>query len=168
MKPRVFSYPTAAALLCTAVLFGAAELGYIPGVRGTRVAAQERAWRAAGVRAYEITVMRSCLCYGSGVPVRVVVRNGRMVSAHPANPIADADSLFPDVQPETIEDLFRVLHEAAGTPGTMLRARYDPVLHYPREVHINASIGVADAETDYEVAGFRRLDAAPGSASTRR
>ncbi|HEX8244496.1 MAG TPA: DUF6174 domain-containing protein, partial [Longimicrobium sp.] len=66
----------------------------------------------------------------------------------------------------TVEGLFSTLGKAAGTAGSVVSARYDPVLHYPREIHVQWQFGSPGA-MDVEISELRPL-AAPGRVAAVR
>ena len=117
----------------------------------------ERLWRDFGPFDYDYVIVYDCFCGFGGIPVRVFVRDNRVVDEVYENsglPVTSGYNFFE----RTVEDLFGVIEDGVDQRADDIRASYDGYYGYPRNVHIDYDFHAADEEF-----GFRVVSFIPGS-----
>lgn len=120
------------------------------------LARAEASWRAAGIRSYEMDVVRSCYCVDAQtLPVTATVRDGAFVSlVYTDSGGAPADtSLFQ--QYLTMDRIFALMSDVLDTGPTSLHAEYDATYGYPRLWGVDPDGQVAGEEFTIQVFAFR-------------
>ena len=105
------------------------------------VAAQRVIWKAAAVTDYSITLSRSCFCPPDiTAPYTVTVAGGAVVSVQRDG----AEIVLEAFMPSSVEDLFRVVEEAAFSDE--LNVQYHPELGYPVFIVVDPVFNAVDEE----------------------
>lgn len=120
----------------------------------------EAAWSGLAIDAYELTVLKSCDCPPpAGTAIRFSVQDARVIARRPA---ATAGSLdVADIRkagiPESVPDLFKVVHDAIEDDPDLLHIEYDADYGFPREIRIDRRKAYDDDQVTYRVTSFRPL-----------
>jgi hypothetical protein len=132
------------------------------GSTGTTPGTQGRArWQSRGIDSYAYTLQVSAFTTQEyNQPVRVTVRNGVTESVRYVDPsIGDdpgaGDPFFDDF--ETIDKLFEKIEDAQQQNADELRAQYDAVYGFPKDVFVDIREQMADEEYGFKVTDFAEL-----------
>ena len=100
---------------------------------------------------YAFTLRVTCFCPDAGVPVRVTVEDGAVVSAVYAKRTDgfDKGAAAPDYRALTIDDIIDELN--AATEAESVRVEWPEGQDYPSEVSIDQSSRIADEEIGYRI-----------------
>lgn len=131
------------------------------------LARAEASWRSAGIRDYEMDIIRLCFCVAEQTrPVTATVRGGAFVSlVYTDSGGTPADTtLFQ--QYLTMDRVFAVMSSVLDTEPASLHAEYHPAYGYPILWAVDPDAHIADEEFSIQVFAFRRTPAA--SAAARR
>jgi hypothetical protein len=107
-------------------------------------------WPGFGGSAYSYNLRTTCICPGAGVPVVVMVRDGKAISAvfaHRGRGHAAGDDAG-DWQQITIDD---VIEAANNEDAYLVRVRWPEGQDYPRSVFIDLDANGADDEIGYSI-----------------
>ena len=157
-NPTFLRALTVAVPLALAALAGCSE----PRVDKWRkdLAAAEGRWRSAGLRDYEMDVVRSCYCLDAqNRPVTVTVRGGAFASLvfmDSAGTAADT-SLFQ--QYLTMDRIFALLHDVLDTEPAALHAEYNAAYGFPTLWAVDPDNRMVDEEFTIQVLALRPLAA---------
>jgi hypothetical protein len=140
-------------------LLGACIVFVGPGERNDDLAALVSArarWNALGTSDYEYVLQQKCFCVLGGVPVRVLVRAGAVVSAVRET---DGQAIPPELRGGfvPVERLFDVIVDAMDRGAHRIEASYHPQFGYPTDFFIDFSPDVADEEMGYTASALRPL-----------
>ena len=110
-------------------------------------------WNVNGVTDYDVIARAHCFCAFGGTDVRVIVRDGGVVSA---TILATGRMLggTEAVQYRSVEDLFEVIEDAARRDADRIDVTYDAQYGYPANFFIDYSRNAADEEFGYEIVQF--------------
>lgn len=110
-------------------------------------------WNVNGVTDYDVIARAHCFCAFGGDDVRVIVRDGGVVSATilaTGRMLGGAEA----VQYRSVEDLFDVIEHAARHDADRIDVTYDAHYGYPAHFFIDYSRSAADEEFGYEILEF--------------
>jgi hypothetical protein len=142
-------------------------------VTGIDVAANRAKWRASGITDYRMRVSIQKTGHGTPMGTYVIrVRDGQVVSIHMNGPSTPRSS---DAAPEpekiitddmflrrfgpydTIEDYFHII-ETAGAMPHILETEFDPVMGYPKLLHLDPSSEAIDDELMVRVLELEKIE----------
>ena len=110
-------------------------------------------WNVNGVTDYDVIARALCFCAFGGTDVRVIIRNGGVVSATilaTGQMMGGAEA----VQYRSVEQLFDVIENAIDRDAYRIDATYDLHYGYPSHFFIDYSRNAADEEFGYEIVQF--------------
>jgi hypothetical protein len=113
----------------------------------------ERLWRDFGPFDYDYVIVYDCFCGLGGIPVRVFVRDNRVLDEVYENsgfPVTTGYNFFA----RTVEDLFEVVEDGLDRRADDIRASYDGYYGYPRSVQIDYERHAVDEEFGFRVVSF--------------
>ena len=114
---------------------------------------RQQKWTSLGITSYTFDYARSCFCGGPFGPVRIVVRNGQIVSATELQPTQPAQPLPPNWA-KTIDQLFAELIRTAEDAHE-LRLTFDTQFHFPAEVSADPIKNAIDDEFSLRLTNFQ-------------
>ncbi|HEY9182677.1 MAG TPA: DUF6174 domain-containing protein [Gammaproteobacteria bacterium] len=147
-----------AAIHCTVV--SGAVLGIGPVFADADLDAAQARWRAAALTGYEYGYHKYCDCHRESPPETIVsVRDGKVVRVRhrPAGSTTEvpaADKNFDYYW--TVDGLFRLIASALER-GVSVRATYDAVQGFPREIYIDYDAELIGDELDLRLTAVRAL-----------
>jgi hypothetical protein len=119
------------------------------------LAVSRNQWELAAIDDYEFVVENRCFCMLGGRPVRVVVRDGSIVSLTVLSTGEPVEEQFAGAY-RTIDGLFDVVRDARERDAYAMQVRYDDVYGYPDDVFIDYSDRMADEEFGWRITSFTR------------
>jgi hypothetical protein len=110
-------------------------------------------WNVNGVTDYDVVARALCFCGYGGVEVRVVVRNGTVMSA---TVMETGEVLGPGagINYRTIDALFDIIEDAARMDAHQIDATYHPHYGYPTHFFSDYSVNAADEEFGNDIVQF--------------
>ena len=115
-----------------------------------------RAWTDLAITDYDMTIHKACECPPpAGIPIHVVVRDGRVVQAKIAEGPGAGDPVELRDIPGTIPMLFDTVRAAIDDDPDTLEISYDADYGFPRQIRIDRRKAYSDDETRYAVISFR-------------
>lgn len=114
---------------------------------------RQQRWLAQGITSYSFDLRRSCFCGGPHVPVRIVVRDRKIVSATPVQP---TDQPVPDWWARTIDQLFSDLLETAQDADEMI-LDFDNTYHFMTSVIADPIKNAIDDEFSIAITNFQPM-----------
>lgn len=116
-------------------------------------------WESHRITDYDFTIRMSCFCEPpAGVPIRVIVRRGRMIDAFDSrNPNAGAGVDMGDI-PDTIMALFDELYSRIEAGPDAVEIDYDDEFGFPAAIMIDEFLDYDDDEVSYEISDFEAVD----------
>lgn len=116
-----------------------------------------RTWRARGISSYTYAYRLNCFCGGPGIrPVEIEVRDGAVAAVRVLETGEPEEFFDPEAFP-TVEDLFQTIREALDRDPFRIRAEYDDLLGYPRDVFIDFEQNVIDEEFGFVTSDLEPL-----------
>jgi len=120
------------------------------------LARAEASWRAAGIRNYDMDVVRSCYCIEAQIrPVTVSVRNAAFVSIVYADTSGGTVDTTLFQQYLTMDRIFTLMSAVLDTEPSSLHAEYNATYGYPSLWGVDPDGQVAGEEFTIQVYGFR-------------
>jgi hypothetical protein len=115
-----------------------------------------RTWSSNFIDDYEYVVRRDCFCTLSGVSVRIVVQNDRVVAREIDGTATPVPSSLAYLYP-TIDGLFSIIQDAIDQRAYRIDATYDYDYGFPTDFYIDYDRRIADDEEGYTLIRFREL-----------
>lgn len=110
-------------------------------------------WNVNGVTDYDVVARTLCFCGYGGEDVRVVIRDGQVISA---TVVATGEVLGAGITAiyRPVEQLFDVIEDAGRNDAHRIDATYDAHYGYPTHFFIDYRENTADEEFGYEIRQF--------------
>jgi hypothetical protein len=149
-------------------IFGAAgsvalALGALPALADAELDGARSRWQEAALGRYEYGYHKFCECHRESPPETIVtVRDGSVVGVRHRPAGSDAEVPAADKNFEyywTVEGLFALI-ASAEERGVQVRASYDAMIGYPREVYIDYDADFIGDEVDVRLTVVTPLPAA--------
>ena len=116
---------------------------------------QQSSWNQLGLRDYSFTYTPMCMCAGYGRLYEVGVRDGKVVSFQSGSQPVSLS--LRDLPRPTVDSLFAWIKDAYVRKAAVVRATYDPQLHFPANVSIDWNLNIIDDEFSFEVSDLRPI-----------
>lgn len=116
-------------------------------------------WETAALDDYRFDYALRCFCTPpSLVPVRIDVRDDRVVAVEPLDP--DRGPILAEEEYPTVDELFVRVEEALERdPHEVVRLQFDAALGYPADIFFDFREQVADEESGFAVSALEPLPA---------
>lgn len=141
----------------------ALALGALPALADAELDGARSRWQGVALGRYEYGYHKFCECHRESPPETIVtVRDGSVVGVRHRPAGSDAEVPAADKNLEyywTVEGLFALI-ASAQERGVQVRASYDAVLGYPREVYIDYDADFIGDELDVRLTAVTPLPAA--------
>jgi hypothetical protein len=147
------------ALLFLALMLQACGREPVHSAEADNLARARAQWSRQGPSSYRYTLYVDCFCPGlMRTPVRVVVRDGQVVSSDPTRPGLDSFDLKSIRDHDTVLDLFAEVQQAIDREPFQLEVEYHPELGYPVSLWVDLRQEVIDEEYGFRISSFHPME----------
>lgn len=109
-------------------------------------------WQAYNIKNYSFKQQLLCYCVNRGVPMKIVVRDNKIVDVIKPTFIHLEANQWPYYK--TVAELFTIYQRVKKDSVNFIRIEYDPVYGFPTIFYVDPSAVVVDEEFGYQTESF--------------